>query len=117
MEMNTVYVGGKAYTAGDAVLLRNPRSADDPFVARALKFFKTGPHDKDISVQTQWFYKPTDISARVVAQIPVETEDNELFETFHIDENHADALCGKCHVHRVRTAANWKVRVHSISIS
>jgi hypothetical protein len=107
--MNTIYVGGKAYSVGDAVELRNPNSAEHPFVARARSFYKTGPRDKDIAVLLQWFYRPADLPAGAVEQIPVEPEENELFETKHMDENHADALCGKCVVHRVKTATRWKV--------
>jgi hypothetical protein len=112
-EMDTIYVGGKTYSVGDAVQLRNPNSTEHPFVARARAFYKTGPRDKDIGVLLQWFYRTADLPPRVVDQIPVETEENELFETTHIDENHADALCGKCVVHRVKTAAHWKVLVNA----
>ena len=116
-EMNTIYVGGKAYSVGDAVELRNPNSAEHPFVARARSFYKTGPRDKDIAVLLQWFYRPADLPAGVVEQIPVETEENELFETKHMDENHADALCGKCVVHRVKTATRWKVMCALVNTS
>jgi hypothetical protein len=101
-------IGGTAYQVGDAVHMRNPQAKGSPFVAIIRKFHQ--PQDS-LLVNVQWFYRPCDMTARVLSNLPgKDAVENELFETLHVDDNDAATLDGKCFVSRVTSVSDWTVR-------